>query len=70
MVIVLAAESRKYGHSAMERMPLSLILVQRTRLGSIYVKVVVDGFGGFAGDYGGEGLGGSLLHVAEAAEVS
>jgi hypothetical protein len=28
-----------------------------------------DGFGGFAGDYGGEGFGGGLLHVAEAAEV-
>ena len=29
-----------------------------------------DGFGGFAGDDGGEGFRGSLLHVAEAAEVS
>jgi len=28
-----------------------------------------DGFGGFAGDYGGEGFGGGLLDVAEAAEV-
>jgi hypothetical protein len=33
------------------------------------VEVAPDGFGGFAGDYGGEGVGGGLLHVAEAAEV-
>ena len=28
-----------------------------------------DGLRGFAGDYGGEGFGGGLLDVAEAAEV-
>ena len=28
-----------------------------------------DGFGGFARDYGGEGFGGGLLDVAQAAEV-
>lgn len=28
-----------------------------------------DGFGGFAVDYGGEGVGGGLLDVTEAAEV-
>ena len=28
-----------------------------------------DGFGGFSWDYGGEGFGGGLLDVAEAAEV-
>jgi hypothetical protein len=33
------------------------------------VEVAPDGFGGFAGDYGGEGVGGGLLHVPEAAEV-
>jgi hypothetical protein len=33
------------------------------------VEVPPDGFGGFAGDYGGQGLGGGLLDVAEAAEV-
>jgi hypothetical protein len=33
------------------------------------VEVAPDGFGGFAGDYGGEGVGGGLLDVAEAAEV-
>jgi hypothetical protein len=31
--------------------------------------VTPDGFGGLAGDYGGEGFGGGLLNVAEAAEV-
>jgi len=34
------------------------------------MKVVPDGFGGIAGDNGGQGLGGGLLRVAEAAEVS
>ena len=34
-----------------------------------FVEVAPDGFGGFAGDYGGEGFGGGLLDVAEAAEV-
>jgi hypothetical protein len=33
------------------------------------MKVLPDGFGGFRGDYGGPGLGGGLLNVAEAAEV-
>ena len=33
------------------------------------MKMPPDGFGGFAGDDGGEGFGGGLLHVAEAAEV-
>jgi len=33
------------------------------------MEVPPDGFGGFAGDDGGEGLGGGLLNVAEAAEV-
>ena len=33
------------------------------------VEVAPDGFGGFAGDYGGERIGGGLLHVAEAAEM-
>lgn len=33
------------------------------------MKVPPDGFGGFAGDDGGEGLGGGLLNVAKAAEV-
>ena len=37
--------------------------------GDVFVEVAPDGFGGFAGDYGGEGVGGGLLHVAEAAEV-
>jgi len=34
------------------------------------MKVLPDGLGGFAGDDGGEGLGGCLLHIAQAAEVS
>lgn len=34
-----------------------------------WVEVPPDGFGGFLGDYGGEGVGGGLLYVAEAAEV-
>jgi len=33
------------------------------------VKVLPDGFGGFAGDDGGEGIWRGLLHVAQAAEV-
>ena len=33
------------------------------------MKVPPDGFGGFAGNDGGERLGRSLLHVAQAAEV-
>jgi hypothetical protein len=33
------------------------------------MKVAPDGFGGLAGDYGGQGLGGGLLNIAEAAEV-
>jgi hypothetical protein len=33
------------------------------------VEVAPDGFGGFAGDYGGQGVGGGLLDVAEASEV-
>jgi hypothetical protein len=33
------------------------------------VEVAPDGFGGFLWDYGGKGLGGGLLDVAEAAEV-
>ncbi len=33
------------------------------------VEVAPDGFGDFAGDDRGEGFGGGLLHVAEAAEV-
>jgi hypothetical protein len=33
------------------------------------VEVAMDGFGGFAGDDRGEGFGGGLLDVAEAAEV-
>jgi hypothetical protein len=35
----------------------------------LLVEVPPDGFGGFAGNYGGEGFGCRLLHVAEAAEV-
>jgi hypothetical protein len=34
-----------------------------------FVEVTPDGFGGLAGDYGGEGIGGGLLYVAQAAEV-
>ena len=34
------------------------------------VKMPPDRFGGFAGDDGGEGFGGGLLDVAQAAEVS
>jgi hypothetical protein len=34
------------------------------------MKIPPDGFGCFWGDYGSERLGGSLLYVAEAAEVS
>jgi hypothetical protein len=33
------------------------------------MEVTPDGFGGFAGDYGGQGFCGGLLDVAEAAEV-
>jgi len=33
------------------------------------VEVFVDGFGGFSWDYGGEGFGGGLLDVSQAAEV-
>lgn len=33
------------------------------------MKMPPDGFGGFAGDYGGQRFGSGLLHVAEAAEV-
>ena len=33
------------------------------------MEMAPDGFGGFAGDYGGQRLGRGLLHVAEAAEV-
>lgn len=35
----------------------------------LLMEVPPDGFGGFAGDYGGEGFGGGLPDVAEAAEV-
>jgi hypothetical protein len=34
------------------------------------VEMSPDGFGGLAGDYGGEGFGVGLLDVEEAAEVS
>jgi len=43
--------------------------VSSLRGGLGLVEMTPDGFGGFAGDYGGQGLGGGLLHVAEAAEV-
>ena len=33
------------------------------------VEVPPDGFGGFARNYCGQGIGGGLLHVAQAAEV-
>jgi hypothetical protein len=61
VVAVLAAESRKYGHNVMKRMSLSLILFQRAGLGSIYVKVDVDGFGCLARHDGGERFCGVLL---------
>jgi hypothetical protein len=34
-----------------------------------FVEMTPDGFGGFARDYGGQGLRGCLLHVAKASEV-
>ena len=35
----------------------------------VIMEMPPDGFGGFAGDYGGERFGGGLLHVTQAAEV-
>jgi len=33
------------------------------------VEVTPDGFSGFSGDYGGEGIDGGLLYVAQTSEV-
>ena len=36
----------------------------------VIMEMPPDGFGGFAGDYSGQGFGGGLLYVSKAAEVS
>jgi hypothetical protein len=33
------------------------------------MKMLPDGFGGFAGDYGGQRFRSGLLHIAQAAEM-
>ena len=58
-----------YLETEIERRPSMPALDSGSSCWLLLVEVPPDGFGGFAGDDGGEGFGGGLLDVAEAAEV-